>query len=206
MPQSYRSLCNSFWGRLADLSWFIGLLWVIELVDRFFLRGGLTVYGIRPGQYSHWEGIIFAPFLHGSWSHLAGNSVSLLVLGAAVLLHGWKNLVSVTWVSALVAGLLVLFIGERGSVHIGASSVIFGYFGFLVGAGIYQKTPKSILLAVLVILFYGGAFYTMFPTEITRASRISWEGHLGGALGGFLFARSSRHRPRPTPAISNFSS
>jgi len=170
----------------------IVLLWGIEIVDRIFFGNELQNYGIYPRTWSHWEGLIFAPFLHGGWGHLIGNSISLLVLGAAILIKGWRDLVTVSLVSALTAGVLVMLIGKSGTVHIGASSVVFGYFGFLIGTGIYQKTPFSILLATLVIIFYGGAIYTMFPTETARAANISWEAHLGGALGGFWIAQRKK--------------
>jgi len=125
-----------------------------------------------------------------------------MILGPAILLQGWRNLITVSWVSALTAGILVFFIGKSGTVHIGASSVVFGYFGFLVGAGIYQRTPRSILFAVLVIIFYGGAIHTMFPSDTARAFNISWEAHLGGAIGGFWVARNRKKsfgRPKSVP-------
>jgi membrane associated rhomboid family serine protease len=123
--------------------------------------------------------------LHGGWDHLIGNSIPLLILGPAILIKGWENLVSASFFSALVAGVFVLIVGAQGSWHIGASSVVFGYFGFLVGMGYYERSPVSVIFAFGVIIFYGGAVYTMFPTEFARANHISWEGHLGGAVGGF---------------------
>ncbi len=167
----------------------IALLWAIEIIDRVFFNSGLEIYGIHPRQFDHWEGLIFAPLLHGSWSHLIGNSISLIVLGAAILTRGWQDLIKASWASALTAGLLVFFVGSANSVHIGASSVIYGYFGFLIAAGIYQRTFSSIFLATLVIIFYHGAIYTMFPSDLAKAGGISWEGHLGGAIGGFLIGR-----------------
>lgn len=183
---------SKFSQRLLDYSRIIAFLWAIEICDRIFFGGGLERYGIHPRNFSHWEGILFAPFLHGDWNHLIGNSLSLMVLGAAILVQGWRDVIKVSWVSALTAGLLVFAIGKSGTVHIGASSVVFGYFGYLVGAGIYQRTPSSIFFAVLVIIFYGGTVNTMFPTDQARAFNISWESHLGGAIGGFLVARNRK--------------
>ena len=183
---------SRFSQRLLDYSRVVALLWGIEIIDRLLFGGSLERYGIHPREFSHWEGLLFAPFLHGGWNHLIGNSISLMILGSAILIQGWRDVFTVSWFSALTAGLLVFFIGKTGTVHIGASSVVFGYFGFLVGAGIYQRTPRSIFFAVLVIIFYGGAIYTMFPTDQARAANISWEAHLGGALGGFWVARNRK--------------
>jgi len=188
-PASYR---NNFIG----FFWVIALMWVVEILDRVFFGQTLEWYGIHPRDWSHWCGIFTAPFLHGSWGHLMGNSVSLMILGAVILLRGWEHLVSASIYSALIAGGLVWLIGDARSVHIGASSVLFGYFGFLIGLGWYEKTFRSILIAVGVIFFYGGAAYTMLPSDHTRAGLISWEGHLGGALGGFFAAKIGVGRRR----------
>ncbi|MEJ6579410.1 MAG: rhomboid family intramembrane serine protease [Akkermansiaceae bacterium] len=190
---------DTYWQRLSQYAWIIAGLWIIEISDRVLLGGSLEQHGIHPRDLSHWDGFLFAPFLHGSWGHLIGNSISLLILGAAILIKGWRDLVIVSVVSALTAGLVVFVIGSLGTNHIGASSIIFGYFGFLVGMGLYQRNGLSILLAVLVVFFYGGAIFTMFPTAIARAASISWEGHLGGAIGGFLIARSRRLKKLPLP-------
>ena len=183
---------STYWQRLSDYAWVIGFLWMIEVADRLVFGGNLQTHGIHPRDFSHLGGLVFAPFLHGDFAHLIGNSISLLVLGAAILIKGWRDLLIVSVASALSAGIVVYFIGKSGTNHVGASSVVFGYFGYLIGMGIYQRNGFNILLAVLVVFFYGGAVITMFPTETARAASISWEGHLGGAIGGFLIARARR--------------
>ncbi len=178
--------------RLLQYIRVIAGLWIVEIVDRLLFGNRLEWHGIHPRDWSHWEGILFSPFLHGNWGHLIGNSISLLILGATILVQGWRTLLHVSIVSALSAGILIFFIGARNSVHIGSSSVVFGYLGYLIGMGIYQRTPTSILLAILVLIFYGGGIATMFPTTTSHAAQISWEAHLGGAIGGFLMAKRNR--------------
>jgi len=189
--------------RLRSLALILALLWIIEILDSLLLGSRLELAGIQPREFSGLDGILFAPFLHAGWGHLLSNSLALLILGAALLLSGWRDLAIVTAVSALVAGIVVWLIGSPHSIHIGASSVVFGYFGFLIASGYYQKTPLTILLAVLVVIFFGGAIWTMLPTETVRAANISWEGHLGGALGGFLVARSRKRslHPETSPTL-----
>jgi membrane associated rhomboid family serine protease len=200
-PNPFPSEPSPYWCRLRDYAWVISFLWLIELSDKIIFGNNLELNGIHPRSFSGIPGFFFAPFLHSDWAHLLNNSLSLLVLGAAILLTGWRDLAIVSVVSALSAAVVVWIIGKGGSNHIGASSVVFGYFGFLIASGFYQKTPLTILLAVLVIFFYGGAILAILPTADVRAASISWEGHLGGAIGGFLVARNQRLK---LASFSNF--
>ncbi|MEN8849344.1 MAG: rhomboid family intramembrane serine protease [Akkermansiaceae bacterium] len=193
---------SPYWVRLRSYGIVIAVLWLIELLDSLLLGSRFEMWGIQPRDFSELEGIIFAPFLHAGWGHLLSNSIALLILGAALLMSGWRDLLILSVVSALVVGVIVWVIGESNSVHIGASSVVFGYFGFLIASVFYQKTPRTILLAVLVVIFFGGALWTMLPTKIVRTANISWEGHLGGAMGGFLVARSRRKKMVPAKLSS----
>lgn len=181
---------SPYWERLKDFAFFILILWIIEAVDQFLLGSSLENHGIHPRSFSHLEGFIFAPLLHAGWAHLFGNSVSLIVLGAAILAFGWRELATVSIAAALGGGLVAWLIGTNGSNHIGASSLVFGYLAFLLALGFYQRTPATILFSLLVIFFYGGAFFGILPGK----EGISWESHLGGAIGGFLIARSKRKK------------
>lgn len=184
----YPSQSSPYWERLKDFAFFILILWVIEAVDQFILGSSLQTHGIHPRSFSHLEGFLFAPLLHDGWAHLLGNSVSLIVLGAAILAFGWRDLATVSIAAAIGGGVVAWLIGSSGSNHIGASSLVFGYLAFLLALGFYQRTPATILFSLLVIFFYGGAFFGILPGK----EGISWESHLGGAIGGFLVARGKR--------------
>ena len=181
---------SPYWERLKDFAFFILILWIIEAVDQFLLGSTLENHGIHPRSFSHLEGFLFAPFLHAGWAHLFGNSASLLVLGAAILAFGWRDLATVSIAAALGGGLVAWTIGTSESNHIGASSLVFGYLAFLLALGFYRRTPATILFSLLVIFFYGGAFFGILPGK----EGISWESHFGGAIGGFLVARSNRKK------------
>jgi membrane associated rhomboid family serine protease len=185
---------SSYGERLRDFGYFVLFLWAIEIADRVLFGNSLETHGIHPRSFSHLEGILFAPFLHAGWSHLLGNSISLMILGSAILAFGWRDLVAVSLAAAFVAGVLVWLIGQSNSNHIGASSLVFGYLGFLMASGFYQRTPATIFLSILVLIFYGGSLSGLFPTDTVRAESISWKGHLGGAIGGFLVARGRRSK------------
>lgn len=178
----------SYLERLRNLGYCVLFLWAIEITDTFLFGNTLQTHGIRPRSFSHLEGLIFAPFLHDDWEHLLGNSISLMILGSVILAFGRRDLIVVSLAAAVASGLLVWLIGQSNSNHIGASSLVFGYLVFLLASGFYQRTPVTIILSILVIIFYGGSLLGVLP----GAAGISWEAHLGGAIGGFLVAYRRR--------------
>lgn len=174
---------------------FVALFWIIEIVDQVLFGGstGLSPidrYGIYPRTVSGLKGIIFAPFLHGSWDHLISNTVPFAAMGGLIFLsRGRKKFLGITLMIMLLAGLGTWLIGNLFSsgpkaVHIGASGVIFGYLGFLLASGIFERSFKAIFLAVVVGAAYGGVIAGVLP----GTPGISWEGHLTGFLGGGLTA------------------
>ena len=121
--------------RLVLLSGFIALIWLVELTDLVVFHGALDRAGIRPRTESSLWGIAYAPFLHAGLAHLIANTVPLLVLGWLVLVRGLRDWLWVTVVVVLVGGLGVWLFGRPGTVHIGASGLIFGYLGYLLLRG-----------------------------------------------------------------------
>lgn len=147
--------------------------------------GALTRYGIVPRTTDGLWGILFAPFIHANLAHLVANTVPLLVLGWLVLLRDARHFLPVTLLSMLGAGLCAWLLGAPGTVHIGASGVVFGYFGFLMLAGWFARSLASIALSALVTIAWGGLVLGVLPGQ----SGISWQAHLGGFIGGVLAAR-----------------
>lgn len=171
--------------RLFTLVLLIGFLWLLEIVDALIFRQRLNGFGIQPRHlFSIWH-IYTAPFLHGSIGHLAANTGPLFVLGWLVIARGEDYFWRVTFLCATVAGLGVWLLAPYNSVHIGASGVIFGYFGFLLVRGYLERSPSAVLVAVLVALFYGGMLIGVLPGQ----TGVSWQGHLFGFIGGVLSAR-----------------
>ncbi|HIK27854.1 MAG: rhomboid family intramembrane serine protease [Oscillatoriaceae bacterium SKW80] len=172
------------------LGGFIATFWILEIIDVFFLKGALNYYGIRP-RNTHWlEGILFAPFLHGNFLHLAANTLPFVTLGWLVMLQETSDFLIVTGITALVSGLGVWLFGASNTIHIGASGLIFGYLGFLLLRGYFQRNFISILLSAIVGFFYGGLLWGMLPL----LPGISWQGHFFGFVGGVLAARMLSRR------------
>ena len=174
------------------LFWLVTLLWALELADLLLFRGTLDGFGIWPRRVDWLWGILFAPFLHGGLGHLVANTSSLLFLGWLVLLRRLGNFLVVTVLAILTSGLGVWLFGRPNSVHIGASGLVFGYLGYLLLRGYFERRVTSIVLSVVVGLLYGGALSGVLP----GVPGISWEGHLFGFLGGVAAARLLA-QPRP---------
>ncbi len=162
----------------------VALLWTVNLVDTV-VGHGLDVWGVRPRTLEGLWGILFAPFLHGSWGHLIANTVSLVMIGWLVMLGRTRDFLYVSALSALTAGLGTWLVGGSNTVHVGASGVVFGLLGYLLSRGVFERKFWSIAGSVLALVLFGGTLRGLFP----GTAGISWEGHLFGFLGGILSAR-----------------
>jgi membrane associated rhomboid family serine protease len=176
--------------RLLVLAALVGLMWALLLLP-VSLREEL---GIRSGTLLGLIGVPLAPFLHGDLTHLASNTLPFLVLGALVLVRSLREFVWVTVIVVLGSGLGAWWLGRTGQVHLGASGLIFGYFGFLVARGLLERTLISLLIAAAVGFLYGGLVWQVFSSD----SHISWQSHLCGLLSGFLSAWLVARKRRPT--------
>ena len=175
---------------LKTQAWILGalvaLLWVVHLVNAFLFGGNLgEFYGIHPKSLHGLQGILWAPFLHGSFRHLISNTLPFVTLGWLVMLQETGDFLVVTVIAALVSGLGTWLVGDPNSAHAGASGIVFGYFGYLLLRGWFERSAVSLALSVLVIALYGGLIWGVLPIQ----QGISWEGHLFGFVGGGIAAR-----------------
>ncbi len=160
-------------------------LWAIEAVDWLIFKGSLDQYGIRPRSFAGLWGILFAPLLHGNFQHLIANTVPLLVLGWLVLsTRRLQTFLKISLVIVIISGLGTWLIGPRLSVHLGASGLIFGYLGFLLLVGYFERSFRSIALAIVVFFVYGGLIWGVLPL----VQGVSWQAHLFGFIGGGVAA------------------
>jgi membrane associated rhomboid family serine protease len=180
-----KSLGRNLKDQAKVLGGFVAIIWIVEIVDYIVFKGRLDRFGIRPRNLDGLIGILFAPFLHGSFAHAAANTVPFLVLGWLIMLRSLSDFFSVSIVGALISGLGTWLVGDTYSVHIGASGMIYSYLGYLLFRGYFERKPIAIFLAVVVAVMYGGIVWGVFPQH----SGISWEGHLFGFLGGIVAAR-----------------
>lgn len=167
------------------------VMWALELVDTL-LRGTLDLLGIRPRDPDTIWSILTAPWLHVGWDHLISNSIPFFVLGFFILSSSWREWIGATVGAVLVGGLTVWLISPSNSLTLGASGIIFGWFGYLLVRGLLTGAAKQIIISVVVALLYGSIIFGVLPSD----DGTSWQGHLGGLVGGVL-AAFVMHRRSP---------
>ena len=165
-------------------------LWVLEIIDTILL-GMLDRLGIHAQEPMGWVGILFAPFLHAGFGHLLANSLPLLVLGFLILVGrgGALRMVWSTLVSMVSSGVAAWILTPAHHVVVGASGVVFGWLTYLMARGFFARDVKSIVISIFVFIVYGSVLWGVFPTQVG----VSWQAHLGGAIGG-VFAAWVMHR------------
>lgn len=167
----------------------VGLMALVAVMD-WLLPIDLRIFGILPRSLWGLVGVLFSPVLHLNFAHLAANALPLLVL--LVLLFGnrtYRPERTLAWIW-LGSGLGTWLIGRGDSVHIGASALIYGLVVYLVAAGWWMRSWRSTSIAAVVLILYGGIFRGVVPQQ----GIVSWEGHLAGALVGYLVARGQHAR------------
>ncbi|MCB8926443.1 MAG: rhomboid family intramembrane serine protease [Ardenticatenaceae bacterium] len=170
---------------LALISGFVALLWLIEIIDQLVFRGALDSYGVRPRTLMGLWGILWAPLLHGSFRHLLANTGPLLILGSIVMFsRRLRDFFIISFIVTLIGGFGTWLIGPRFSVHLGASGLIFGYFGFLLLSAYFERSCRAIAIALVVLLLYSGIIWGVLP----QGGGISWQTHLFGFIGGGVAA------------------
>ncbi len=158
---------------------FIFALFVVALAEALSPYP-IATWGIEPRTQIGLRGIVFSPLLHGSWEHLLANALPLFVLLAILLADKRYRPTSTLAIIWLASGFGTWLIGRSGSLHIGASSIIFGLAAYLIVAGFLMRSWRAAFVALAVFFCFGGIFYGVLP----QRGPISWEGHLCGAIAG----------------------
>lgn len=162
-------------------------MWVVHVIN-LISTNWLYRFGLVPREIAGLDGLFGAPFLHANFQHLVSNTLGLIALGGLVSLQGNSTFVRVTVVIALVGGMATWLFAQY-AIHIGASGLIFGYFGYLLARGLVEKTLTSLIITCVVIIMYSSLLWGVLPHQ----QGISWEGHLFGFFAGILAARWRVH-------------
>jgi len=170
------------WAALIMLAMLAGM-WILELLDQ--LSGNqLDQLGIHAREIDGMPEILTAPFLHAGWDHLISNSLPFVVLGFLVLLSGLARWLVSSLIIIVISGMTAWLLTPVHTIILGASGLIFGWLTYLLARGLWSRRPAQVVIAVLVLLVYGGLIWGLFPGN----AGISWQAHLGGAVGGVLAA------------------
>jgi membrane associated rhomboid family serine protease len=192
-PSSADSLITQIRARVLLLGAFVGSIWMAFFLSAALPFLHLNQHGVVPRTLSGLQGIVFAPWLHANLMHLAANTGGLVILGWLCMWPRTANFWQATIGAMLGAGLCAWLLGAPYTVHIGASGLVFGYAGYLVARGYYTRH----VLAMGVALFVAGSYgLTMLFGLMPIYPGVSWQSHLGGALGGILAARAAARSTR----------
>ena len=156
----------------------VAVLWLIQILN-YLLAYRLNFFGIAPRSLFGLICIPFAPLLHGSFTHLFFNSIPLFALSCFLLISGTDNFIHVTLIIGAISGLATWLLGRPG-IHIGASSIIMGYFSYLLVNAYRHPSVATWVLAGLCVYYFGSLIVSLFPEE----ERVSWEGHVFGFAAG----------------------
>ncbi len=177
---------------------FTAVLWLIKIVEMAY-GAHFARYGVYPGQLSGLTGILWAPLIHSSFSHLLANTAPLLILGTA-LLYGYPKSARIVIPAVYFGTGLGVWLFARHAFHIGASGLTFGFMFFVFTVGVLRWDRRAIALSLVVFLLYGGMIWGIFPNK----PGISFESHLIGAMIGIALAVLLRNYD-PQPAEKHYS-
>jgi membrane associated rhomboid family serine protease len=174
----------------------VALMWAVEVVD-VIADHQLDQYGIEAREPEGLDGIVTAPFLHVGFGHLISNTIPFVIMGLLIALEGARRLLAVFAIVALVSGLGTWLVAPEGSIHVGASGVVFGFATYLIARGWFNRRPSQIGIGLVVVVIWGGVLVGgLQPRE-----GISWQGHLFGAIGGVVAARVLARGESERPAV-----
>ena len=174
----------------------LALLWVIQIAN-WADHYNLTLhYGIQGRDLASLPDIFTAPFLHVSWAHIEGNSGPLFIFGFLAAYRGVTRFAWVTAVVVVVSGLAAWFSEAPHTVGVGASGVVFGYFGYIMVRGFFDRHPIDMLVGAVMALCFAYQFTVLLPH-----AGIGWQAHIGGLAGGIAAGWIFRDR-RPRAALA----
>lgn len=179
------------------------LVWVVQIVNASN-DYRLDRFGVKPRELDGLWGIVTMPFLHSSYSHLLSNTIPLVLVGWVLLLSGLRIWAIVTVLVVVLGGALTWVIGPSHSVIVGASGMIFGWLGYLLARAYFSRKVRWIIVAVLVLIFFGTLLFGLFPNI---NSEVSWQAHVSGfaagvGVGALLHPRGGSTRLAGRSAVS----
>jgi membrane associated rhomboid family serine protease len=149
----------------------------------YFFNLNFAHFGIYPRDVRTLSGILFYPFIHNDFAHLANNMMSLFSLTWVISYFYGSIFNSIILSNYLISGLWLWCLG-RPSGHIGASGMIYALAAFLILSGIIRKNKSLSYITMLIIFGYGSLVWGLFPIDY----KMSFEGHITGALAGIVTA------------------
>ena len=149
----------------------------------------VVIQGVADGAY--WQ-VLTSVFTQVSVLHIGFNMLALYFLGPMLEnVLGRVRFLAVYLVSGLVGSAVVMWLSEPNGQTLGASGAIFGLMGAIaVLAFKVGGQAQSVLgwIGINLVLTF-------------TLSGISWQGHVGGLLGGALLGAAMVYAPRKNRAV-----
>ncbi|HEY4018659.1 MAG TPA: rhomboid family intramembrane serine protease [Pseudonocardiaceae bacterium] len=184
---------KAFWVMVA----FLAVLWILQIFNALDHYAITDQHSIVARDVGSLPAIFTAPFLHGSWAHIEGNSGPLFIFGFLAAYRGVKKFLGVSLLIIIVSGLGAWLISASGSGTVGASGVIFGYLGYVLVRGIFDRHRIDIVIGLVMALCFAYQFTDLLPQNNT----VSWQAHMfgfaAGIIGGWFFREK---RPKKAKA------
>jgi membrane associated rhomboid family serine protease len=195
---------QSWSGALIVMCGLAGVLWIVQIVNAAGSYHLDERFGLKPRDVDGLWGVVTMPFLHSSYGHLFSNTVPLILIGWVLMLSGLRMWATVTAIVVVAGGVLTWLVGPGHSVIVGASGMVFGWLGYLLARAYFSRKLKWIVVAVLVLIFFGTLLFGLFPT---LNSNVSWQAHVCGFVagigaGGLLHPRGGGTRLPRRSAVS----
>ena len=179
------------------------VIWAVQLANFADSYNLVQQYGIEPRHVGSLPDILTAPFVHLSWSHIEGNSGPLFIFGFLAAYRGIAKFAALSVIVVLTSGLAAWFFASPNSVGVGASGVVFGYFGYIIVRGLFDRHAIDVLIGALMALCFAYQFSVLLPHQ-----GIGWQAHIGGLVGGILSGwllrdrRAAKRAAKPAKAVA----
>lgn len=165
-------------------------MWVMFFLNDTVFFGLWNIFGIVPRTLDVGSMIgVFASWtMHGNFSHLLGNTLTLLQI---LFLFGlFENNAYRTILKLIVAsGIMTWLIASPLTIHIGASGLCFAMLGYMVGGAVFARR-WGYLLACIVM---GAGYWLTIKQGLIPQQGISFAAHFGGLCAGLLLGANSKH-------------
>ena len=156
--------------------------------------GAHWVSGVADGAF--WQ-LGTSVFSHVEVLHIAFNMLALYFLGPQLeAILGRARFLGVYLLSGLASSTAVMWLSSEHTQTLGASGAIFGLMGALlvVGLKVGANVQQLVFWIGLNVVF-----------TVTASSYVSWQGHLGGLVGGALLTALVVYAPRQRRTLVQWS-
>ena len=172
------------------------VIWLIQVVNAFTGYSVSMALGTRAHDVGSLPTVFTSPLVHASWQHIEYNSGPLFIYGFLAAFRGVRKFVWVTLVIMLVGGVATWLLEPAGVIGVGASGVIFGWFGYVIVRGVFDRHGTDIVIGLVMVLCFAYTFQDLLPQADPT---IGWQAHLAGLITGVVCGWLFRERRPKTP-------